>query len=326
MNNKVSVIIPTYNRGEYLRKISIPSVLRQTWRNVEIIIVDDGSTDNTKSVVEFFCENDSRVKYFYKENGGQGSARNFGLKKSSGDFVIFLDSDDAFLGDALKIFLEVQNSKNYDIVFSNVLNIGNNNGKFFIKGVEKGVFIPSSTFYIKKLFERLPLFSEDRDLIGIEDTDLWFSWSEALKRKHEELKVKLIKYPLVFYFEHDAQITKANKEHIFDIFKAFISKHEPFVKYLSPKDASWMFFRFAHLSMLLKKKDLARSFARKGFMQKGGIKKLFFLIALSYFSPSFYKIFVSPLFNIRILIKKKFYGIVLRLLSPFNYKKELNYY
>jgi glycosyltransferase involved in cell wall biosynthesis len=96
MNPKVSVIIPTYNRANLLPR-AIKSVLNQTFQDFELIVVDDGSTDNTRKVVEEFQKGDSRVKYFYKENGGPGSARNFGLKNAKGNFVIFLDSDDMFL-------------------------------------------------------------------------------------------------------------------------------------------------------------------------------------------------------------------------------------
>lgn len=88
---KVSVIIPTYNRSS-LVKDAICSVLAQTELDLEVIVVDDGSTDDTRSVVDNF--NDSRIKYYYKQNGGVSSARNFGMAKSEGEYVAFLDSDD----------------------------------------------------------------------------------------------------------------------------------------------------------------------------------------------------------------------------------------
>ena len=86
-----SVIIPTYNRAHLVNE-SIQSVLDQTYSDVEIIVVDDGSTDNTKTVVETFA--DDRIKYIYQKNAERGAARNNGVLHSSGKYVFFLDSDD----------------------------------------------------------------------------------------------------------------------------------------------------------------------------------------------------------------------------------------
>lgn len=86
-----SVIIPTYNREHFL-KISLESVLTQTFRDFELIIVDDGSTDNTKKIVKNYKS--KKVKYFYQKNKGPAAARNLGIKKAKGQFLCFLDSDD----------------------------------------------------------------------------------------------------------------------------------------------------------------------------------------------------------------------------------------
>ena len=88
---KCTVIIPTYNAAEWLKE-SIDSVLRQTFRDYELIVVDDGSTDNTSSVVNAF--GDKRIRYFYKPNGGVASARHMGIDMATGEYIAFLDSDD----------------------------------------------------------------------------------------------------------------------------------------------------------------------------------------------------------------------------------------
>ena len=93
----VSVIIPTYNYANFLSK-AIESVLRQTYCNVEIIVVDDGSADDTQRVVEQY----STVKYFYQRNKGLAAARNNGIRQSGGDYLVFLDADDWFEKDALE--------------------------------------------------------------------------------------------------------------------------------------------------------------------------------------------------------------------------------
>lgn len=100
---KVSVIIPTYNRSNVVME-TIDSVLMQTLSDLEIIIIDDGSTDDTQTVIEGVKDN--RVRYYCKENGGAGSARNLGLSKAQGKYVAFLDSDDIWPKNYLEVMTE----------------------------------------------------------------------------------------------------------------------------------------------------------------------------------------------------------------------------
>lgn len=95
----VSVIVPTYNREQFLEK-AIQSVLSQTYQNFELIIVDDGSTDNTNALVEKYKQ-DKRVHYYYQENQRQSAARNLALRHAKGDFICFLDSDNYWPEDRL---------------------------------------------------------------------------------------------------------------------------------------------------------------------------------------------------------------------------------
>jgi GalNAc5-diNAcBac-PP-undecaprenol beta-1,3-glucosyltransferase len=88
-----SVIIPTYNRAQLITE-TIDTILQQTYPHFEVIIVDDGSTDNTGQIITARYGSDSRVRYFYKENEERGAARNYGMKKAKGDYAIIFDSDD----------------------------------------------------------------------------------------------------------------------------------------------------------------------------------------------------------------------------------------
>lgn len=97
----VSVLMPTYNREDFVGE-AIESVLAQTYPNLELIVVDDGSTDNTKTVVREYLS-DPRVKYLYKENGGQSSARNLGFKHSKGEYISFLDSDNKWKPEKVEV-------------------------------------------------------------------------------------------------------------------------------------------------------------------------------------------------------------------------------
>ena len=100
---KVSVIIPTYNWSDVVVE-SISSVLAQTERDLELILVDDGSTDDTAAVVKSI--DDKRIKYFHKTNGGPAAARNHGLAKADGEYVAFLDHDDLWPDNFLQVMLK----------------------------------------------------------------------------------------------------------------------------------------------------------------------------------------------------------------------------
>lgn len=101
----ISVLMPNYNYGRYIGE-AIESVLGQTYPHWELIICDDGSTDNSQSVVEKYRERDSRVKLLQKENGGMASALNTAYKESRGSIICLLDSDDAFLSDKLEFVVK----------------------------------------------------------------------------------------------------------------------------------------------------------------------------------------------------------------------------
>ena len=114
MKRKVSVIIPTYNREGILGR-SIESVLNQTYTEFELIIVDDGSTDNTRQLVENI--HDDRISYYYvKNNSGAAAARNYGIERAEGEYIAFQDSDDYWHSDKLEKQMKVMES-NPDIGF-----------------------------------------------------------------------------------------------------------------------------------------------------------------------------------------------------------------
>lgn len=111
-NSLVSIIIPVYNVEKYLDRC-IKSVISQSYDNLEIIIVDDGSTDNSSKICDNFTAIDDRIRVFHKKNGGLGSARNYGFEHSSGNYILFLDSDDYIENDAVEKMI---NLGDYDIV------------------------------------------------------------------------------------------------------------------------------------------------------------------------------------------------------------------
>ena len=215
MENKpiVSVIIPTYNRAHLIGR-AIKSVLNQTYQDFEIIVVDDGSTDNTGEIIRGF--KDKRVKYIkkYKENKGSSVARNIGIKVARGKYIALLDSDDEWLPEKLDKQIKVLQSESPEVgvVYSNLLYIdenGKNMSKF--RNPKKEGYIyedllgknyvgTDSTLLIRKeCFNRVGLFD---DLLNTQqDWDMWI-------RIAKYYRFALIKVPLVKYRLHSNQISR----------------------------------------------------------------------------------------------------------------------
>lgn len=115
MNSLVSVIVPVYKVEKYLEKC-VSSIISQTYKNLEIILVDDGSPDNCPNMCDEFAKKDKRIKVIHKENGGLSDARNAGLDIMTGDFVCFVDSDDWVEKNYVEEMLNIQQKTNADVV------------------------------------------------------------------------------------------------------------------------------------------------------------------------------------------------------------------
>lgn len=117
---KVSIIIPSYNASKYISD-TVQSLIDQSFTNWELIIVDDGSRDNSKEIISKFSETDSRIKYFFQENAGVSAARNHGIKRASGKYITFLDADDYLLSHNLQRKVDLLDAdETIDWVFSDV--------------------------------------------------------------------------------------------------------------------------------------------------------------------------------------------------------------
>ena len=193
----VSVIIPTYNRANFLRE-AVASVLEQTEKNFELIIVDDGSNDETEDVVRSF--NDERIVFVRIEHSGVSKARNVGVARSCGEWVAFLDSDDLWLPKKLSTQLDFF-QKNPQVVICQTEEIWVRNGVrvnphkkhkkqsgwIFEQCLSLCIVSPSAVMIKKRVFDELGGF--DESLPACEDYDLWlraalryeiFTMSEAL--------------------------------------------------------------------------------------------------------------------------------------------------
>lgn len=158
MNNgrgKVSVIIPTYNRAKVLKR-ALESVLEQSYRDLEVIIVDDGSTDNTAELISSI--QDDRIRYYYTQiNSGAAAARNYGLQKAEGEYIAFQDSDDIWYRDKLQKQMSVMTSAGEAVgaVYHKIMYDLGNDQCAVLPNEEISVSRKSGDIYAQMLYDNL---------------------------------------------------------------------------------------------------------------------------------------------------------------------------
>ena len=225
---KVSVILTTYNgatRG-YLNS-AIESVLNQTFKDYELIIVDDGSTDNTKSSCSKFLTRPN-VSYLYKENGGPASARNIGVKKSKGEFICFIDDDDLWNQNKLEKqvnFFRNQSDKKIGMIYTSIefiykngkakrIKFSNTNGNIYKELFLENIINATSSVMIKKnVFDKVGYFNENELIKGCEDYEMWIRIAKVFDIY--SLNEVLVKYRL-----HDISLSSNRKKMEFALYIA----------------------------------------------------------------------------------------------------------
>jgi glycosyltransferase involved in cell wall biosynthesis len=220
----VSIIMPTFNRADLIGE-SLDSVLSQSYLNWECIIVDDGSTDTTESVVEAYLKKDKRFRYFYKENGGAASAKNVAIEHSKGVYILPLDSDDlldaSLISKAVKVF-----EKNQDIslVYSEAKLFGYKNEKWNIPEYDYKLFLVYNMIFNTCMFKKV-----DFDEVGGYDKGLFEDWDLWMKMLNPKSKVYRIPETLFYYRTQNGEsITnrlQSNQKLHNSNLKAFYTKH-----------------------------------------------------------------------------------------------------
>ena len=120
--DKVAIIIPVYNAEKFL-KYSVESMLNQTYSNLEIVLVNDGSTDKSGLLCDEYAQKDNRVKVIHVDNGGQSKARNIGVKNATADWVMFLDSDDYYEKTSVEYLVKLRDKFNADMAATTVVEV-----------------------------------------------------------------------------------------------------------------------------------------------------------------------------------------------------------
>lgn len=221
----ISIVLPSFNRAQVLPK-AVESILRQTYKDFELIIVDDGSTDNTADVVKNF--NDDRIVYVRQENAGACVARNNGIEHSRGEYIAFQDSDDIWHEDKLEKQLKTIQDKNADIVFCrmNRMSGGKKIGlvsNYFKEGFLSKDVMPMS-IGTQTLVGKSIVFKQEKF-----DPEMpRFQEFELLVRAQKNYSIYCMEEPLVDYHLQNDSIS-ANASSIMAAWRLILKKHPDFL-------------------------------------------------------------------------------------------------
>lgn len=228
----VSIIIPCYNYAHFLGE-ALESVLAQTYPHWECIIINDGSPDNTEEVASKYCEKDHRFKYFCKENGGHSAARNFGIKQSSGKYILPLDSDDKISKNLLlKAVEEIEKNEEIKMVSSHAKLFGDIEKvikfeKYDFRGLLIVNYLFATNLFRRSDFENTSGY--DETMLVFEDWNLWIS---LLKNGG-----KVVELPFVGYYYRQKmdsifrEVVKDNKRLFRDLLKLYNNHIDVYEKY-----------------------------------------------------------------------------------------------
>ncbi len=199
MNTKerlITIVVPCYNQGNFLDEC-LSSVHNQSNTNWECIIVDDGSTDETKNKAQEWVNKDDRFSYLYKKNGGLSSARNFGIDRSSGKYILPLDADDKIHKDLVfEFFKIVQTSLEPDLVYFDVEFFGAKRGLYKLPEYDYKVLLTQNCFISGSIFAKKLWYISggyDTSLEAFEDWDFW------IRSLSPESRVVKIEKELYYY-------------------------------------------------------------------------------------------------------------------------------
>lgn len=319
----ISVIVPVYKAEKYLNKC-VDSIINQTYENLEIILIDDGSPDRCPEICDDYAKKDSRVKVIHKENGGVSAARNIALDIMQGDVVAFVDSDDWLELNAYQKLIEFMMEENLDVVFMAANRIKNNEiQKIDFCYYPHKTIVPSKVVFSKVL----------RDEIGgqlwlkIYKKEIWNDIRLPVGRIYEDLAIShnlfcavkgnigFFSKPLYNYYPNDEGISlSVNPEKAYHIYWA-MKEHYDFAKMFSHSDKGVCLSKtvIAGLSVihityedksakLEKYADEVKKFLKdnkKEILQCNFGLKRKVLIRLFYFSNKLYKILGSLYSKIR---------------------------
>ena len=262
----VSVIMPVYNRVNTIKR-AVDSVLSQTYSNIELIIVDDGSTDNTLSIIQSYA--DDRIRILSQEHGGANKARNYGIVNAKGDYIAFQDSDDEWCKNKLAIQVEFMQTKGYLACFS----------PYYLHEGERMYVVPGDYQTNKRYHNDLvsilkchnvvgtPTLIFDKEVVSLLKGEVFdaslprFQEYELLIRLVQMADIGYIEEPLVNAYRHEDNISK-NRIGLYEAVGRILRKHEDFLDVRSFLDTYIIeSIEYEKISELLEGIEILRSIA-----------------------------------------------------------------
>lgn len=172
MTEKITVIVPVYNVEDYLDKC-LDSVIKQTYKNIEIIVVNDGSTDNSGEICQEYAQKDNRITYVEQENGGLSDARNAGLERMTGSYVTFVDSDDWIEQDYVEVLYNKLTEYQADVSVGNYYSYNEDEGMYY--------FHINGDSYYEKVFDNVSIFENLYESQEMKSFALISAWGKLYK-------------------------------------------------------------------------------------------------------------------------------------------------
>lgn len=232
-NDLISVIVPIYNVERYLNKC-VDSIINQTYQNLEIILVDDGSPDNCPIICDEYAKKDKRIKVIHKENGGLSDARNVGINIAKGKYLSFIDSDDYIDSQMLEKLYNNLNETKSELSFCNFYRVFPDKKYLQLTGEQSRTFQEKEIYYTlvnqfakvimsacNKLYKR-EIFNDIKYPTGMIMEDSYIILDILLKTK----KISYLNEPLYYYFQRDNSIMHNFNLKNLDIMKVYERRME----------------------------------------------------------------------------------------------------
>lgn len=174
MSTLISVIVPCYNQAQYMDEC-LQSVLDQTYQNWECIIVNDGSPDNTEEVALEWTKKDTRFIYLKKENGGVASARNLGIEKANGEWILPLDGDDK-IASSYMLKANKKINEGFEIIYSNAQYFGEFNDEWILDEYDFRKLLLNNLIFCPAIFKKSTVRFDENMTLGLEDWEFWINY------------------------------------------------------------------------------------------------------------------------------------------------------